>query len=140
MCGRCRAPGTTRSSIRIRCQIVEESWLGVCSPAGTRRPASCETRFTQRGLAKCFLSRLCGLHADAGICGEPRRIDPVGQPGPDRVHVRRSGAMALSSFAHRRCVDGSENPHRGHHESNSPPGSYAYSFCQSPGHNDYLSG
>jgi Protein of unknown function, DUF488 len=38
-----------------------------------------------------------------GICGEPQRIDPVGQPRPDRINVRRSGAMALPSFAHRSC-------------------------------------
>src|SRR5664280_1371964 len=46
--------------------------------------------------------------------------------------------MALSSFAHRRCLAGSWNPRRGHHESNSPPGSHAYSVRQSPGHHDHL--
>ena len=48
--------------------------------------------------------------------------------------------MALSSFAHRRCLAGSWNPHRGHHESNSPPGPYAYFLRQSPGHHDHVSG
>ena len=48
-------------------RLVEESRLGIRSPAGTGRAASCEARFAQRGLAKCLLSRLCGLHANAGI-------------------------------------------------------------------------
>ena len=48
-------------------RVIEESRLGIRSHAGTRRAASCEARFAQCGLAKCFLSRLCGLHADAGI-------------------------------------------------------------------------
>src|ERR1039458_1099355 len=48
--------------------------------------------------------------------------------------------MALSSLAHHRCLAGSWNPHRGYHESNSPPGSYPYAVRQSPGHHDYLSG
>ena len=44
------------------------------------------------------------------------------------IDVRRSGAMALPSFAHRRCLAGSWNPHGGHHEFNSAPGSYADSL------------
>ncbi len=119
--------------------IVKESRLGICSHAGTRRPASCEARFAQRGLAKCLLSRLCRLHANARVCAEPRRIDPLGEPGANRLDVRRSGAVALSSFAHRRCLAGSWNPHRGHHECNSPSGSYSHALCQSPGHRDHIS-
>ena len=69
-----------------------------------------------------------------------RRIDPIGEPGPDRIDVRRSGAMALSSLAHRGCVAGSGNSHRGHHESDSPPGSYAHPLCQSPRHHHHLPG
>ena len=120
--------------------LIEESRLGLRSHAGTGRAASCETRFDQHGLAKCFLSRLCGLHADAGIRAEPRRIDPVGKPGPDCIDVRRSGAVALSSFAHRRCLARSWNSHRGHYESDSPPGSYAHALCQSPRHRHHISG
>ena len=52
----------------------------------------------------------------------PRRIDPIVESGPDRIDVRGSGALALSSFAHRRCVVCSWNSHRGYHESESPPG------------------
>ncbi len=36
-----------------------------------------------------------------GVCAEPRRIDPIGEPGANRLDVRRSGAVALPSFAHR---------------------------------------
>ena len=68
--------------------IAKESRFGICSHAGTRRPASCEARFAQRGLAKCLLSRLCRLHANARVCAEPGRIDPPGEPGPNRLDVR----------------------------------------------------
>ena len=57
-------------------RLIKESRFGICSPAGARRPASCEARFAQPGLAQRLLSRLCGLHANARICAEPRRIDP----------------------------------------------------------------
>jgi hypothetical protein len=50
-----------------------------------------------------------------------------------------SGAVALSSLAHRRCLVGSWNPHRGHHECNSQSGSYSHALCQSPGHRDHIS-
>lgn len=42
----------------------------------------------------------------------------------------RRFALALSSLAHRRCLAGSGNPHRGHHESDAPFSSYAYVFCR----------
>jgi len=77
---------------------------------------------------------------DSGICEEPRRIDPVGKPGPDRIDVRRSGAMALPSFAHRRRLDRSRYSHRGDHESNSPSDSHSYALCQNLRHHCYLSG
>ena len=38
------------------------------------------------------------------------------------------------------ALTGSRNSHRGHHESNSPPGSYAYTLRQSPRHHDHISG
>src|ERR1700747_2211724 len=47
--------------------------------------------------------------------------------------------MALSPLAHCRCLVSSRNSHRRHHESNSPPGSYAHSFCQSPTYHDHIS-
>jgi hypothetical protein len=48
------------------------------------------------GLAKYFLSGLCGLHANARIRAEPQGIG--GERGPALLW-RRSGAVALSSFA-----------------------------------------
>src|SRR5512140_3094517 len=57
-------------------RFIEEYRLGIRSYAGTGWPASCEARFAEPGLAQCFLSGLCGLHANAGIRAESRRIDP----------------------------------------------------------------
>src|SRR5450759_4708897 len=113
--------------------LVEASRLGIRSHAGTRRPASCEARFSQHGLAKCFLSRLCRLHANVRVCAEPRRIDPPGEARSNRPDVRGSCAVALSSLAHRRCLAGSWNSNRGHHECNSTPGSYSHALCPSTG-------
>ena len=63
----------------------------------------------------------------------------VGEPGPNRIDVCRSGSVALSSFAHRRCFVGSWDPRGGHHEFHSPPGSYSYALCQSPWRHDHIS-
>src|ERR1035437_8006886 len=119
---------------------VEESRPGLCAHAGARRPAACEGRFDQHGLAKCLLPRLCRLYADARVCAEPRDIDPPGETGPHRPDVRRSGAVALSSLAHRRCLAGAGDSHRGHHECHSPAGTFTYGFRQSPGPHDHLPG
>jgi Domain of unknown function DUF488 len=75
---------------------LKKSWLAVRSHAGPGRAASCQTRFAQPGLAKCLLSRLCGLHADPGIWGESRRIDPVSKRGPDRIEQQPQMRLGLA--------------------------------------------
>ena len=141
MCGRCHAPGTTRSSTRIRCRgELKKAGLGYVHMPGLGGLRHAKLDSLNVGWRNASFRGYADYMQTPEFETEPRRIDPVGQAGTDRNHVRRSGAVALSSLAHRRCLAGSGNPHRGHHESNSPPGSYAYSFCQSPGHHDHLSG
>ena len=48
--------------------------------------------------------------------------------------------MAMSSLTYRRCLAGAWNPGGGHHESDSPPNTYAYALRQSSGHHDHLPG
>jgi TDG/mug DNA glycosylase family protein len=91
-------------------------------------------------LAECIFSRLRRLHADAGILKANRRIDSTHERTPDRIDVRRSGAVALSSLAHRRRIDRSRNSHRGHHESQAAPASHANSLRARPWQHRYVSG
>jgi len=59
---------------------------------------------------------------------------------PDRIDVRGSGAVALSSLAHRRRLNRSRNSHRGYYESETAPTSYTNSLRACPRQHRYVSG
>ncbi len=144
LCGGC-ADGAAIPSQRAVQQdftatLIEESRVALRPSAGTRRAAVCSARFGQHRLAQCVLPRVCGLYADAGICAEPRRTHPVDEPGTNRLDVRRSSAVALSSFAHRRCLIDSRNSYGGHHEYYAPAGSYSHALCSGSWEHDHLPG
>ena len=50
--------------------------------------------------------------------------------GRHHAHVRGSGSMALSPFAHCGCADGARSSRRRHSEQESYSGSFADSFCK----------
>lgn len=139
-CARCPGPCTTRSSTRHRCRNHWRLLALLCAYARTWRPAASQARLRQHGMAQPFLQGLCRLHADAGVLAEPWRVDPTGRREPDRVDVRRSGSVALSSIAHRGCLAGTGHPHRGHHDCDPKTGSHPYRLCASPRNTAYLSG
>jgi hypothetical protein len=69
---------------------------------GLGGPSEAASRLAQHGLAKCQLSGVRGLHGDARVCGRPPSAPCVGPGcGAGGIHVRRSGPLAVPSFA--RC-------------------------------------
>src|SRR6266436_3709603 len=55
--------------------------------------------------------------------------DDIRPAATEHAHVRGSGSMALSPFAHCRCADGARSSRRRHSEQESYSGSFADSFC-----------
>jgi len=72
-------------------------------------------RFPQQWLEQSLVSRLCGLHAVAGVRRQRSTGRGTGNHRALRVDVCRSGPLALPSVADRRRTSCSGRSRRGHH-------------------------